>query len=255
MPRPLRRRPSVPTLIALLALFVALGGPAEAQRLINGKDIKRGTVRGPQIKDRSLGTRELSRRAFRALRQTPNASVTASKLASAAVTPAKIAPNAVHGGSVLDMSLGAADLAPDSVGSEKIPENAIGQSEVRTNGVAASEIADNSIDGGEVIDGGLDAADATKFAGSVQIDFGMIAGGSCVTRPAPGLPSDAADVNISDDLVVASAAGGWPSGRLYYGVEAGPTADVFSISACNPSPTDDWTPPGPITFRYGVFDL
>jgi hypothetical protein len=254
MPRPPRRRPSVPTLIALLALFVALGGPAEARRLINGKDIKRGTVAGKQIKDRSLGPQELSRRATRMLRQTPNGAITAPKLGPGAVTAPKIAANAVHGGTVLDMSLGAADLAPDSVGSEKIPENAIGQSEVRTNGVAASEIADNSIDGGEVVDGGLDAADATKYAGSVQVDFGQIMGGACVARPAPGLPSDAADVDISDDLIVVSPAGGWPAAQLSYGAEPGPERDMFSIVACNPHPSNAVTP-GPVTFRYGVFDL
>ena len=41
-------------LIALLALFVALGGPAQARKLINGADIRKGTVRGAQIKRRIL---------------------------------------------------------------------------------------------------------------------------------------------------------------------------------------------------------
>ena len=54
------RRPTAGTLIALVALFVALGGPAEAARLINGKLIKRGTIRSAQVKDRSLTTRDLS---------------------------------------------------------------------------------------------------------------------------------------------------------------------------------------------------
>ncbi len=31
-------------LVALLALFVALGGPAQAKRLIDGKDIRKGTI-------------------------------------------------------------------------------------------------------------------------------------------------------------------------------------------------------------------
>ena len=40
-------------LVALLALFLALGGPAQAKRLIDGADIKQGTVRSKQIKDRT----------------------------------------------------------------------------------------------------------------------------------------------------------------------------------------------------------
>jgi hypothetical protein len=40
--------------IAFLALFIALGGTATAATLINGKNIKKGTVTSKQVKDRSL---------------------------------------------------------------------------------------------------------------------------------------------------------------------------------------------------------
>ena len=53
------RRPSAAMLVALLALFVALGGPAQAKHLINGKDIRKGTVASKQIKDRSITERDL----------------------------------------------------------------------------------------------------------------------------------------------------------------------------------------------------
>jgi hypothetical protein len=53
-------------LVALLALFVALGGPAQAKHLINGKDIRKGTVGGVQIKDKSIATRDLSTSTVRA---------------------------------------------------------------------------------------------------------------------------------------------------------------------------------------------
>ena len=48
---PRLRRPSAPMIVALLALFVALGGPAEAARLINGGKIKKGTVGSKQLAD------------------------------------------------------------------------------------------------------------------------------------------------------------------------------------------------------------
>ena len=54
------RRPSAAMLIALLALFVALGGPAQARKLNNGSDIRKGTVLSAQIKDGSLTERDLS---------------------------------------------------------------------------------------------------------------------------------------------------------------------------------------------------
>ena len=41
--------PSPAALIALVALFVALGGPAQAARLITGKDIQKNTITSKQI--------------------------------------------------------------------------------------------------------------------------------------------------------------------------------------------------------------
>ena len=52
-------------LVALLALFIALGGPAQARKLINGADIRKGTVRSAQIRDGSLTARDLSSAAVR----------------------------------------------------------------------------------------------------------------------------------------------------------------------------------------------
>jgi hypothetical protein len=51
----LHRRPSVPTVIATVALVFAMAGVAPAaSKLINGKYIKKGTVTGTQIKDHSV---------------------------------------------------------------------------------------------------------------------------------------------------------------------------------------------------------
>src|SRR5688572_23064812 len=96
------RRPSAGTLIAVLALFVALGGPAEAARLINGKLIKRGTIRSAQVKDRSLTTRDLSSRAVRSLMRTPSNSIRSTHLGAGAVTADRLAPASVNGASVAD---------------------------------------------------------------------------------------------------------------------------------------------------------
>src|SRR5687767_1908207 len=109
------RRPSPATVIAIVALFVAAGGPAQAAKLIDGGDIKQGTVGSKQIKDRTVARRDLTREAVRTLKATPDGSIGAAKLADDAVTTRALAPGSVLTGTVGDNSLTAADLAPNSV--------------------------------------------------------------------------------------------------------------------------------------------
>ena len=104
------KRPSFAIVIALLALFIALGGPAEAQKLLG-----RGDVDSRVVKDRSLKTRDLSRAAVRELRQTPNGSITEAKIANGAVTPGKLAAAAVGTGAIADSAVGGAQIANGSI--------------------------------------------------------------------------------------------------------------------------------------------
>ena len=108
-------------LVALLALFVALGGPAQARRLINGADIKKGTVRSTQIKDHTIALRDISPSVVRRLLTAPpnsivesmlvDGAVTAAKLGNGAVTGSKLGDNSVTSTKVADGSLTAADVA------------------------------------------------------------------------------------------------------------------------------------------------
>src|SRR5689334_8266974 len=109
------RRPSPAMVVALLALFVALGGPAQARRLVDGKDIKKGTLRSAQIKDRTIALRDINPVVVRQLESTPensitegmltNGSVTATKLGTGSVTAGKLATGAVTSGALADGSV------------------------------------------------------------------------------------------------------------------------------------------------------
>lgn len=222
------RRPSPALLIAIAALFVALGGPAKAARLIDGKEIRKGTVTSKQVKDRSLARRELRKSAVRSLRTTPSRSIVDAKLADGAVTTRALAPGSVLTGTVADNSLGAADLAASSVGTEEVADNAVGQTEIRNNGVAASEIADNSIDGGEIIDGGLSIRDVARHVGTFEWAIATLAPGGC-QAPA-SVP--VAGVDIAGDFVVASPTSAWPGG-LVYAINGTSAASEFRVQACN----------------------
>ena len=142
MDRLARRRPSAAIIVALLALFVALGGPASAANLINGKLLKRGTVTGKAIKNRSVGMRDLSRASIRKLQTTASGSITEAKLANGAVTPGKLA-------------LGA---------------------------VGSSAIAAGGVTGGNVADGSLATRDIARFSGRFSVDIPPILAGQCWSR-------------------------------------------------------------------------
>lgn len=109
------RRPSPALVVALVALFVALGGPARAASLITGSQIKKNSITSKQVKNRSLSTKDLSRRAVRSLRITPTGSVTQSELANGAVTSAKIAGAAITGAKVAANSIGPIQIADHSL--------------------------------------------------------------------------------------------------------------------------------------------
>jgi hypothetical protein len=101
-----KRRPSFASVVALLALFVALGGPAEAQRLL-----AKGSVTSLSVKNRSLKLHDLSRKTVRKLRETRNNSITEAKLANRSVTAGKLSPGAVGTAAIADGSILGADIA------------------------------------------------------------------------------------------------------------------------------------------------
>jgi hypothetical protein len=225
--RPRVRRPSAPLLVALLALLVALGGPAHAERLINGAKIKRTSVASKQIKDRAVRGRDLAPATVRRLRATADRSITDAKLAAGAVTTRALAPDSVQSASILDNGIGAADLAANSVATEEIADNAVGQAEIRGNGVAASEIADNSIDGGEIIDGGLSVRDVARQVGTLEWPIGTLASKACETKfvPVAGTP-------LAGDFALISPISAWPR-DLVYTVNGTNSDTDFKVQACN----------------------
>ena len=214
-------------IVALLALFVALGGPAQAAKLLNGARIKEGTVASKQIRDRSLKVRDLAPGAVRALTNPRANSIGPAQLSENAVTTRAIAPGAVLTGNVADDSLTTADLAPSSVASDEVADNAVGQSEIRNNGVSASEIADNSIDGGEIVDGGLSVRDVARQVGTLQWPIPTLSVGACDTKLVP-----IAGIQIAGDFVVISPTSAWPA-ELVYEVNGTSSETEFKVRACN----------------------
>jgi hypothetical protein len=230
-------------LVALLALFVALGGPAQAKHLINGKDIRKGTVGGAQITDKSLTTRDLSASTVRTLQTTPDRSIVAVKLAPGAVTADRLAPAAVGGLAIADGTVAAADVADGAV--------------------TTGKLVDGAVNGAKIADGTLTTADIARFSGAFRIvaeDFGTIAPHDCWSREPVGLAPEAAGADISQDALLVSPRSSFNGRQLSFNYRtSGPNASDpgaasrFVLTLCNR--TDDPVAPTSIAFSYVVFDL
>jgi hypothetical protein len=222
------RRPSATLIIALLALFVALGGPAQARKLINGADIRKGTVRSAQVKDRSLTERDLSTAAVRALQSTPDGTITASKLA----------PGAVSGAAIADGTVTPVDIAEGAIG--------------------AGKLADNSVTGAKIADGTLTTNDIARFSGAFRIaaeDLGAIQPHTCWARSPRGLAPEVGGADISQDALLVHPRATFNENVLSFSYRtSGPESPSrFVLSLCNVTDSP-YTPPS-IGFSYVVFDL
>jgi hypothetical protein len=224
----------LPLVIACVALFVALGGPAHAQRLIDGKLLRKGTVTTRAVKNRSLEVEDLSRRAQRSLRGTPNNSVTEAKLANSSVTPGKLAPGSVGTAAIADRSVGAVDLGAHSVG--------------------AAAIADGAVVGAKVADGSLDARDLSRYWGRFRVDLPAdIPPRACWSGEPIGLAAEQAGADISQDLVLVTPGDTWPEDKLTFTASNSANPSRFVLAACNPSA--EAVPRFAATFRYLIIDL
>jgi hypothetical protein len=205
-----KRRPSLALVVALLALFVALGGPAEAQRLLG-----KGDVNSRVVKDRSLKTRDLSKRTVRELRRTPNGSITEAKIRNAAVTPGKLAVGAVTPPAIADSAVGSAQVA----------------------------------------NGSLSAADLGRFWGRFRSTIGPIKWGECWSGEPAGLTPELAGVDISNDLVIVQPDDRFVERRATFNVRASSNPSRFVLAACNVDAPAGELEAREVGFRYLIIDL
>jgi hypothetical protein len=219
--------------VALLALFVALGGPAQAANLINGKLLKKGSVTGKAVKDRSLGMRDLSKASIRKLQSTRAGSITESKIANGAITPGKLAPGAVGSASIAAGGVSGGNLATGAVGS--------------------LQVADNSLTGNDIADGGLSANDIGRFWGQFSVVLPAIPKTTCWSGEPIGLAAERAGANINRDVVLVTPGSQWPNEQLSLTVRQSGNRSRFVLEVCNPTVRD--FAGATVLFNYFIVDV
>jgi hypothetical protein len=233
VPAPRRRRPSAALVVALLALFVAVGGPAEAARLITSKDVE----------NRSLKTEDLSRKAVKSLQTTPRRSVGERQLRDDAVATAKLRDGAVT----------PVKIAPAAVGSAQLAVDAVGPRELRAGAAGSVQIADGAVTGAKVADGSLDSRDIARFAGRFRVSVPSVAARECWSGEPVGLAPETAGADLTGDLVLVTPDASWPERSLAFTVRGSAIRSRFVLAGCNVTGTA--TAPVEVGFRYLVIDL
>jgi hypothetical protein len=205
--------------VALIALFIALGGPAQAKRVILGKN----TVTSRAVKNGSLAKADLSKAAVKSLERTPS--------------------NSVRSGQIVDGQV----LAPD------IGAGAVTGSALAAGSVTSSKLAADSIGGGSVANGSLQTLDIGSFAGAVSVDsfLPFTPSAPCQTFPAAASPTGG-QPNIADDVIVVTPPSSWPE-TLSVTAKPG-SGNTIRIIACWVDPGGAPPTPGPTIFRYVSFD-
>jgi hypothetical protein len=249
------RLPSPATLIALLALFVALGVPAQAARLIGTKQIKRNAItarniksnaiQSRHVKNRSLLLSDLSPSAVTALTATPPNSIGSDRIADGAIGPADIAGGAVNGFHVADQTLQGRDIAP----------NAISGDELAAASVTTDEIAPNAVQGDEIENGRLSAVDVGSFAGSLTLDFPNVDPGNCtfIDSDVAAIANTTPPMSVANDAVLIQPPSSFPDDALV--ISAAPSAATkIRVRICNLNGGGgvDLTS---LTYRYITFDF
>jgi hypothetical protein len=249
------RRPSASMVVALLALFIALDGPATAAHLVSGSSIKRNSITNRQVKNGTLGRQDLSKSAQKYLRTTPARSVGANQLRDGAVGSKALAGKAVDASKLADGAVGNTQLAGKSVDAGKLADGAVGSAQLAPGAVTAQRVADGAIGAAAIADGGLQTKDLGDFYGTIVVDFTELQPGGCLVSVFSPTPSNGNGMNqIADDVVAVSpSTTGWPDQVI---VTANPGANnTVRLVACYIGATGAAAiDPPRTTFQYVAFD-
>jgi hypothetical protein len=197
--RKIQKHLSPASLLAMVALFVALGGVSYAAATINGKNIKDNTIAGKKLKGK-------------------------------AVTGAKVKGNTLTGAHVDESKLGKVPSAAtaDQAGNAATAANATNAVNATT-AANASAIADDTVSSVKVQDGTLTGRDVGRRSGDTSASIGNVVANSCV---AEAISIDPTGADMRDDAFAITADDTWPTG-LVFSSESSDAAGYVRVNVCN----------------------
>jgi hypothetical protein len=131
----------------LFGVLALTGGSSYAAQLLDGKQLRSGSVKTPKLAMGSVTAAKLHKNA-----------VTTVKLNKNSVTAIKLAKNAVTTRSIKNRSITAAKLAPNSVTPALLGASAVTSEKIADSSVLASKLGNGSITTSKIADGAVTGA-------------------------------------------------------------------------------------------------
>ncbi len=158
------RLPSPAMAVALLALFVALGGSAWAVSKVGTNQLKNNAVTTPKIRASAVNASRLA-----------NGAVTGPKIAPGAVGPAGLGPGAVGFDALADSAVQGSKIAPEAVGTGALANGAVTAAKLAEGAVGGSNVSVTSVYGDpvELPEGGATTLNVNCPSGKKAISAGV----------------------------------------------------------------------------------
>jgi hypothetical protein len=135
------------TIVAVIALLVALSGAGYAATKIGTAQLKNNAVTTPKIKNAAVNAAKLK-----------NNAVTSAKLASGAVAAADIGNNAVTGPKIANDAVTAAKIAGGAVGTNALAAGSVDSGKLGNGSVSGEKLGPNAVTGPKIAGGTITAA-------------------------------------------------------------------------------------------------
>jgi hypothetical protein len=132
------------TFIALISLFIALGGVGYAATKIGTKQIRNAAVTNKKLANNSVTTRKIRTGAV-ANSDLANNSVSTQKVRPGAIITSDLAAGSVLNGNLGNLAVTGAKIANETIGTQKIENGAIASDKLGTGAVIASKLGASSV--------------------------------------------------------------------------------------------------------------
>jgi hypothetical protein len=149
------------TAIALVALFVSLGGVTYAAATIGTRQIENGAVTTAKLRNGAVSGAKLRKGAV-TVTKIGRGAVRGDKIAREGVTARELQRGAVAGAALADAAVGASKLGLAAVTNAKLADGAVAGSKLADKGVAGSKLADGAVTAAKLAPG-------TAVGGSGQL--------------------------------------------------------------------------------------